>query len=197
MGSNLYSPVSIPFLYYDCLQQFSCSDCVDVLKPDCSWCFESAQCSSSTCIGLEQDICPSLLSLIPASSLLQQQLTVTIIGTYFPQGINYECLFGSVSSSAQWVNNTSLECDVPNTLALGSYFVKIFHSGKEFSFNSLRFVVFDCQVQSCRECLDPSLEGGCQWCIEDNLCGVNPSCTLGETISTCPCKKIFVFSFLF
>lgn len=190
-GTN-YAENTLSFLYYDCGSENRCGSCIDPLK-GCSWCFSEGVCqsSSSSCSGLGNPLtsCAILASAIPSSARVDtpfQPVLVKVFGGPFPQSESYQCKFGNSYSPATWINSTLVQCQTPE-LPKGVVDLNIYHLTQQFNEDpGLQFEYYDCDRPTCGECLNPSIQAGCNWCVFDNACGSEGTCTLGSTIQSCP-----------
>lgn len=148
LGTNFFGSNSLFLRYYNCSRLSNCSQCLDDLRPYCSWCLSSASCvgmATAAAQGCSEVTAPPSLptaptaaptpssnarlatcptaSITPPSILIgSPATTITLSGGPFMSGSTYTCsvAIGTTvdNSTATYINSTAISCTAP---ALASY----------------------------------------------------------------------------
>ena len=190
-GQDYFQSVTQQLEIFDCSGISECGECTD---PDinCIWCTEDRACRnpSDSCSsgGLTNDgQCPFLISLNPPSEFNSgspNPLTIITSGL-LPSSPNYQCSFGGSTVMAT-VNGNTITCDsIPAGTGLVPLDVLV--DSNPTPVISSSFLYFDCSTfADCDSCLDPVLNGDCEFCFESGMCGDTGTVMCNSaTLSTC------------
>eukprot|EP01122_Echinamoeba_exundans_P015924 TRINITY_DN790_c0_g2_i1.p1 TRINITY_DN790_c0_g2~~TRINITY_DN790_c0_g2_i1.p1 ORF type:complete len:1562 (+),score=282.97 TRINITY_DN790_c0_g2_i1:162-4847(+) len=199
-------PRPVDFTLYNCSALQKCSDCLKY--PTCGWCGQSLTCGPSaslTCgstVTVNAGQCPRPTVAEPTSILrsdINASSRVALRGSNLETYTVGTCIWTNVSTSATaytspfyFIDSTRIECDIPTNAADGEYLISVANQAIPQT-DSVRFLVYSCDVTSCVECLD-SRRTKCDWCNSGAVgtrlkCGVigSGSCTDRFTLnSSCP-----------